>query len=57
MCGCGWCQRNPYDPSDEWFDAFLKAHPLDPIQQEEVERSTANLKKRFRSDSGPVLNL
>lgn len=43
--------------TDEWFDAFLKAHPLDPMQQEEVERGTQNIVRKLRGEPGPTLNL
>ena len=59
-CACEFCKR--LDPSktmtDEEFDAWLKAHPLDPMEQEAVERSVKNIKRRFRYEAeGPKLGL
>lgn len=59
-CACAWCLNHPAidgDSSDEEFEAFIKAHPLDPMQQEEVEAAVQRLRKRFRGEPGPALGI
>ena len=58
-CQCQVClQMDPTKTlTDEEFDRWLKAHPLDPIEQEKIEGSVHRLKKRFREKPGPELNL
>lgn len=43
--------------TDEWFAAFLKAHPLDPVEEENVESSVQRLRKRLLAEPGPTLDL
>lgn len=58
-CRCNFCQQ--LDPSkeltDEEFSAWLKAHPMDPIEEENAEAAVARLRKRLLSKPGPELNL
>lgn len=61
-CDCQKCfeDKNPLPrelESDEVFDAWLKAHPMDPVTEESVQRAVQHLKKRLRATPGPDLNL
>lgn len=58
-CGCNVCASMPLDQdmTDKQFEEWIKAHPMDPVEQEGIEAAVQRLKKRLRAKPGPELNL